>query len=83
MREILYYAHFSPWRSRLHNIYNSKYFDLIIVAVIGLNVVTMLLEFCLIQPAFDLVLDYCNYVFTTLNQYQRLLLLEHYVILKR
>ncbi|CAF3878484.1 unnamed protein product [Rotaria sp. Silwood1] len=82
MREILYYAHFSPWRRRLHNICNSKYFDLIIVAAIGLNVVTMLLEFYLIQPAFDLALDYCNYVFTTLNQYQRLLLLEHYVIFK-
>ncbi|CAF5147974.1 unnamed protein product, partial [Rotaria sp. Silwood1] len=50
MREILYYAHFSPWRRRLHNICNSKYFDLIIVAAIGLNVVTMLLEFYLIQP---------------------------------
>ncbi|CAF5066735.1 unnamed protein product, partial [Rotaria sp. Silwood1] len=82
MREILYYAHFSPWRRRLHNICNSKYFDLIINAVIGLNVVTMSLEFYLIQPAFDLVLDYCNYVFTTLNQYRRLLLLEHYVIFK-
>ncbi|CAF3677485.1 unnamed protein product [Rotaria sp. Silwood1] len=65
MREIPYYAHFSPWRRRLHNICNSKYFDLIIAAVIGLNVVTMSLEFYLMPPAFDLALDYCNYVFTT------------------
>ncbi|CAF0857877.1 unnamed protein product, partial [Rotaria sordida] len=66
MRQIPYYAHFSPWRRRLHNICNSKYFDLIIAAVIGLNVVTMSLEFYLMPPvAFDLALDYCNYVFTT------------------
>jgi voltage-dependent calcium channel T type alpha-1G len=50
MREIPYYAHFSPWRRRLHDICNSKYFDLIIAAVIGLNVVTMSLEFYLMPP---------------------------------
>ncbi|CAF0755454.1 unnamed protein product [Rotaria sordida] len=64
MHEIPYYAHFSPWRRRLHDICNSKYFDLIIAAVIGLNVVTMSLEFYLMPPIFDLALDYCNYVFT-------------------
>ena len=50
MREVPYYAHFSPWRRQLHDICNSKYFDLIIAAVIGLNVVTMSLEFYL-MPA--------------------------------
>ncbi|CAF0725518.1 unnamed protein product [Adineta ricciae] len=65
MREVPYYAHFSPWRRRLHDICNSKYFDLIIAAVIGLNVVTMSLEFYLMPPVFDLALDYCNYVFTS------------------
>jgi voltage-dependent calcium channel T type alpha-1G len=50
MREIPYYAHFSPWRRRLHDICSSKYFDLIIAAVIGLNVVTMSLEFYLMPP---------------------------------
>ncbi|CAF0780786.1 unnamed protein product [Rotaria sp. Silwood1] len=65
MHEIPYYAHFSPWRRRLHDICNSKYFDLIIAAVIGLNVVTMSLEFYLMPPIFDLALDYCNYVFTS------------------
>ncbi|CAF3898491.1 unnamed protein product, partial [Rotaria sp. Silwood1] len=65
MSEIPYYAHFSPWRRHLHNICNSKYFDLIIAAVISLNVVTMSLEFYLMPPAFDMALDYCNYVFTT------------------
>ncbi|UJR33723.1 hypothetical protein I4U23_021150 [Adineta vaga] len=65
MREVPYYAHFSPWRRRLHDVCNSKYFDLIIAAVIGLNVVTMSLEFYLMPPIFDVTLDYCNYVFTS------------------
>lgn len=55
MREVPYYAHFSPWRRRLHDVCNSKYFDLIIAAVIGLNVVTMSLEFYLMPP----VIDFC------------------------
>ena len=45
LREIPYYAHFSPWRRRLHDVCNSKYFDLIIAVIIGFNVVTMSLEF--------------------------------------
>ncbi len=45
MRELPYYAHFSPWRKRLHDLCINKYFDLIIAAIIGLNVVIMLLEF--------------------------------------
>ncbi|CAF3425077.1 unnamed protein product [Rotaria socialis] len=65
MREVPYYAHFSPWRRRLHDVCNSKYFDLIIAAVIGLNVVTMSLEFYLMPRVFDSALDYCNYVFTS------------------
>ncbi|CAF1611952.1 unnamed protein product [Adineta ricciae] len=65
MREIPYYAHFSPWRRRLHDICSSKYFDLIIAAVIGLNVVTMSLEFYLMPQEIDTALDYCNFVFTS------------------
>lgn len=45
MKEIPYYANYSPLRRFLHSICNSKYFDLIIAGVIGLNVVTMSLEF--------------------------------------
>ena len=45
MKEIPYYANYSPIRRFLHDICNSKYFDLIIAGVIGLNVVTMSLEF--------------------------------------
>jgi hypothetical protein len=45
MKEIPYYANYSPFRRLLHSICCSKYFDLIIAGVIGLNVVTMSLEF--------------------------------------
>jgi voltage-dependent calcium channel T type alpha-1G len=44
-REFPYYAHFSPWRKRLHDLCISNYFDLSIAVIIGLNVVTMSLEF--------------------------------------
>jgi voltage-dependent calcium channel T type alpha-1G len=36
----------------LHNICNSKYFDLIIAAVIGLNVVSMSLEFYMMPKVY-------------------------------
>ena len=45
MKEIPYYANYSRSRRFIHDICSSKYFDLIIAAVIGLNVVTMSLEF--------------------------------------
>ncbi|CAF3048488.1 unnamed protein product [Rotaria sp. Silwood2] len=64
MRELSYYAHFSSWRKRLHDICISKYFDLIIAAIIGFNVVTMSLEFYSMPSDLDKFLEYCNYVFT-------------------
>jgi voltage-dependent calcium channel T type alpha-1G len=45
MKEIPYFANYSPTRRFIHDICGSKYFDLIISGVIGLNVVTMSLEF--------------------------------------
>lgn len=45
MREPPYYSHYSKARLFIHNIVTSKYFDLAIAAVIGLNVVTMAMEF--------------------------------------
>ncbi|CAF2626411.1 unnamed protein product [Rotaria sp. Silwood2] len=45
MREFPYYAHFSLWRKRLHDLCISKYFDLIIVTIIVFNVVTMSVEY--------------------------------------
>ncbi|KAK7070794.1 Voltage-dependent T-type calcium channel subunit alpha-1G [Halocaridina rubra] len=45
MREPPYYSQYSKARLFIHNIVTSKYFDLAIAAVIGLNVVTMAMEF--------------------------------------
>ena len=45
MREPPYYANYSRGRLFVHNLVTSKYFDLAIAAVIGLNVVTMAMEF--------------------------------------
>ncbi|XP_047738832.1 voltage-dependent T-type calcium channel subunit alpha-1G [Hyalella azteca] len=45
MREPPYYAGYSKGRLFVHNLVTSKYFDLAIAAVIGLNVVTMAMEF--------------------------------------
>ncbi|CAF1590287.1 unnamed protein product [Rotaria sp. Silwood1] len=64
MSELPYYAHFSPWRKRLHDICVSKYFDLIIAAITGIYVVTISFEFYLMPVILDRFLEYCNYVFT-------------------
>ena len=45
MKEVPYYANYSRVRRLLHDLCNNKYFDLVIAAVIGLNVVSMSLEF--------------------------------------
>lgn len=45
MLEAPYYIHYSPTRLRIHKLVTSKYFDLMISAVIGLNVITMAMEF--------------------------------------
>lgn len=45
MHEPPYYINYSKPRLVIHNVVTSKYFDLAIAAVIGLNVVTMAMEF--------------------------------------
>ena len=45
MLETPYYIHYSPMRMTIHKLVTSKYFDLAISAVIGLNVITMAMEF--------------------------------------
>ena len=45
MLETPYYIHYSPSRMIVHKMVTSKYFDLAISAVIGLNVITMAMEF--------------------------------------
>ena len=45
MLERPYYMDYSPMRLVVHKVVTSKYFDLGISAVIGLNVITMAMEF--------------------------------------
>jgi len=45
MREPPYWRDYATWRIRIHGLVTSKYFDLAIAGVIGLNVVTMAMEF--------------------------------------
>lgn len=45
LREPPYYAGYGKTRLLVHNVVTSKYFDLAIAAVIGLNVITMAMEF--------------------------------------
>jgi len=50
LRELPYWSGYSKCRLLLHAVVTSKYFDLCIAGVIGLNVITMALEFYL-MPA--------------------------------
>lgn len=45
MHEPPYYTSYSRSRLFVHSVVTSKYFDLAIAAVIGLNVITMAMEF--------------------------------------
>ncbi len=45
MMETPYYIDYSKTRKTIHDMVTSKYFDLAISAVIGLNVITMAMEF--------------------------------------
>ena len=45
MRAPPYWINYSPWRLKIHGLVTSKYFDLAIAGIIGLNVVTMAMEF--------------------------------------
>ncbi|XP_064478455.1 voltage-dependent T-type calcium channel subunit alpha-1G-like isoform X2 [Ornithodoros turicata] len=64
MREPPYYANYSKPRLFTHNIVTSKYFDLAIAAVIGLNVVTMAMEFYRMPVELEYALKIFNYFFT-------------------
>ena len=47
MREVPYWSLYSKPRLLVYTVTTSKYFDLAIAGVIGLNVITMALEFYL------------------------------------
>ncbi|KAF4518090.1 hypothetical protein B566_EDAN007791 [Ephemera danica] len=64
MHEPPYYASYSNPRRLVHNVVTSKYFDLAIAAVIGLNVVTMAMEFYMMPKALTYALKIFNYFFT-------------------
>ncbi|KAG8180483.1 hypothetical protein JTE90_026642 [Oedothorax gibbosus] len=64
MREPPYYINYSKPRLLTHNIITSKYFDLAIAAVIGLNVVTMATEFYMMPMELVYALKVFNYFFT-------------------
>ncbi|XP_074649472.1 voltage-dependent T-type calcium channel subunit alpha-1H-like [Tubulanus polymorphus] len=65
MREPPYWADFSPSRLVCHKICNSKYFDLAIAGVIGLNVITMALEYYMMPKELEYALKIFNYFFTS------------------
>uniref|UniRef100_T1JBM2 Voltage-dependent T-type calcium channel subunit alpha n=1 Tax=Strigamia maritima TaxID=126957 RepID=T1JBM2_STRMM len=64
MREPPYYSTYSRPRLFIHNTVTSKYFDLAIAAVIGLNVVTMAMEFYMMPGELVYALKIFNYFFT-------------------
>ncbi|ENN71071.1 hypothetical protein YQE_12005, partial [Dendroctonus ponderosae] len=64
MNEPPYYINYPPWRLFIHKIVTSKYFDLAIAAVIGLNVVTMATESYRMPTIWEYLLRIFNYFFT-------------------
>merc|ERR1719323_1476304 len=59
-----YYMDYSSARLVIHKMVTSKYFDLAISAVIGLNVITMAMEFYMMPDELEYALKLFNYFFT-------------------
>ncbi|KAK6111561.1 Ion transport family protein [Brugia pahangi] len=59
-----YWQSYGPSRLFLNNIVTSKYFDLAIAAVIGVNVISMAMEFYMMPAGLKYVLKTLNYFFT-------------------
>ncbi|XP_063362295.1 voltage-dependent T-type calcium channel subunit alpha-1G-like isoform X2 [Cydia amplana] len=64
MHQRPYYADYNQTRLFIHNVVTSKYFDLAIAGVIGLNVVTMAIEYYRMPPVLQYALKIFNYFFT-------------------
>lgn len=60
MREPPYYAGYGSTRALVHGVVTSKYFDLAIAAVIGLNVITMAMEFYMMPKVRFVVQRHAN-----------------------
>ncbi|KAK0098542.1 hypothetical protein PV326_007002 [Microctonus aethiopoides] len=85
MHEPPYYNNYSKPRLFIHNVVTSKYFDLAIAAVIGLNVVTMAMEFYMMPKALTYALKIFNYFFTAvfiLESFMKILALGIQLYLK-
>ena len=65
MLETPYYIHYSPMRMTIHKLVTSKYFDLAISAVIGLNVITMAMEFYMMP---DVSCIFCTDMYSALQK---------------
>uniref|UniRef100_A0A8R1DKV8 Ion_trans domain-containing protein n=2 Tax=Caenorhabditis japonica TaxID=281687 RepID=A0A8R1DKV8_CAEJA len=63
-RNYPYYRDYGHTRLFLHGIVTSKYFDLAIAAVIGINVISMAMEFYMMPMGLKYVLKALNYFFT-------------------
>ena len=55
-----YYIDYQPIRLVIHKLVTSKYFDLAISAVIGVNVITMAIASNLTNPIFPLLSPPCE-----------------------
>ncbi|XP_060077738.1 voltage-dependent T-type calcium channel subunit alpha-1G-like [Ylistrum balloti] len=60
-----YWANYSKCRLLIHAVVNSKYFDLAIAGVIGLNVITMAMEYYMMPAELQFALKIFNYFFTS------------------
>ncbi|CAB3399819.1 unnamed protein product [Caenorhabditis bovis] len=59
-----YYREYGHTRLFIHGVVTSKYFDLAIAAVIGINVISMAMEFYMMPVGLKYVLKALNYFFT-------------------
>lgn len=61
-----YYHEYGLTRMYIHNIIASKYFDLAIAAVIGINVISMAMEYYMMPLGLKYILRALNYFFTAI-----------------
>ncbi|WAQ95507.1 CAC1H-like protein [Mya arenaria] len=65
LQQCPYWARYGKPRLIIYTVINSKYFDLAIAGVIGLNVITMAMEFYMMPKELEFALQIFNYFFTS------------------
>ncbi|KAK3601868.1 hypothetical protein CHS0354_041799 [Potamilus streckersoni] len=65
LKQTPYWADYSRSRLLIYTVINSKYFDLAIAGVIGLNVITMAMEYYMMPEELKFALKIFNYFFTS------------------